>query len=135
MFKVGDRVKRVLGGENEGVKIGEEFIVTEVYLASLIVRGNPKMGWHDIENLILAEKQNNSVGKIMNIIDFVVGLTIGEPQKSRQKAGIVDKNNIPTTEGMQLMVKWLMENTANVADFDSKVVAPILVEMDKECKK
>ncbi len=83
--------------------------------------------------LISTQGKNNLVGKIMqNLKEMYLGLTVGEPQKSRQKAGIVDKDNLPTDDGLKMMVMFLMENCANVADFDTKVVKPIVDQMEKE---
>lgn len=81
------------------------------------------------------EEELELKNKIMNVKDLYLSLFVSEPQKSRQKAGIVDKDNMPTEDGLKMMVKWLLDNNPNVADFDAKVVQPIIEQMDKECKK
>lgn len=141
-FNIGDEVKVLSYDIGTRQRIVSHVSVGKIFTIEKI---NINSGWpYCVENgytysedqLELAEKQNNSANKTMSTLkDIYLSLTVGEPQKSRQKAGIVDSDNLPTDEGLKMMVKFLMEHSANVTEFDEKVVRPIVEAMEKECKK
>jgi len=65
--------------------------------------------------------------------EIVAGLFTSEPQKSRQKAGITDAQGNLTSEGKDIFLNHLL-NGGTAADFDSKIVLPVVAEMDKSSK-
>ena len=149
-LKVGDKFLLVSGlcsGDNDGryavvIRITPKSTTTEVYY-DIFTSDNRKMGDSTCEEciskinitLLSTVKQNNTVGNIMQSLKSIYSrMTLVEPNKSRQAAGIYDSDNMPTDDGDKIITKWLLENNPNVADFDAKVVAPIVSEMEKNCK-
>ncbi len=58
----------------------------------------------------------------------------GEPQKSFIKAGIMSQDEIPTDDGVKLLVSYLLKDATIGAGFKATVVDPLLAEIEKESK-
>lgn len=86
------------------------------------------------KNLRLIKSKNSFM---KNLKEIVSGIFATEPQKSRQAAGIVDKEGKLTADGKDVFLDFLLskENPADENGFDKKIVAPVLAEIEKNNKK
>lgn len=67
--------------------------------------------------------------------EFIFSISISEPQKSRLKAGVIDKEGFPTHDGKEAYIKFLMEQDNEVnKKFDSEIVKGMVQEIEKENK-
>lgn len=92
MFKVGDEVRRIHGGKNGNIDVGQTFIVKQS--CGIFVKDADGCD-HDVANLELVinccDKTNNVVEKKMsNILDFAKNLVLGEDEKLLRKHGFKD---------------------------------------------
>lgn len=65
----------------------------------------------------------------MDIVSRFVNSLIGEPRKSRIQAGIVDNNGIPTSDGIKIVIAYLLDK-GDIDGFDKNVVKSILKEKE-----
>ncbi len=70
----------------------------------------------------------------MNILERAALAFKGEPEKSFIKAGIIDSNEIPTDDGVKLVVARMLKDKDFATKFKSEVVDPILAEDAKDTK-
>lgn len=121
-FKVGDKV-RVIKIDDYGDRkktVGQEFEIGKQ--DNLKYCNHPKLSngfcYQDYELELINTK---------NMMDKIKIYFLSEPQKTYQKLGLFDNNNLPTDDGMKIYVASLM-----VADtaFAAKMV-PVLEEEKK----
>jgi len=65
--------------------------------------------------------------------EIVSNLFTNEPQKSRQLAGIVDREGNLTEEGKDVYLNYLL-SLEKPEGFDTKIVAPVIAEIEKSKK-
>lgn len=118
-FKVGDKV-RVIKIDDYGDRkktVGQEFEIGKQDNLKYCNYPKPSNGfcYQDCELELINTK---------NMMDKIKMYFLSEPQKTYQKLGLFDSNNLPTDDGMKIYVASLM-----VADtaFAAKM-APILEE-------
>lgn len=72
-----------------------------------------------------------------NLKEIVSGIFATEPQKSRQAAGITDKEGQLTQEGRHVYINYLLsrENPADANGFDQTIVSKVVAEIEKNNKK
>lgn len=130
-FNVGDRVRRVSGGRNEGMDEGCEGTVVRFEEGNLYIKeygGNNNNHHHDPKYFILVASGNST---IMNLREKFVLAFIKEPNRSFRKAGITNGDDILTEEGSRVFQSWLLHNKY-AEEFKKEVVDVILVEEEKK---
>lgn len=70
--------------------------------------------------------------KNMSLISKAQLLFKGEPEKSFIKAGVLDSNEMPTEDGVKLVVATLLKDAEFAGKFKKTVVDPILADEDKK---
>lgn len=82
---------------------------------------------------MLVRYKNNQFTN-MNLTDRMAVVFKGEPQKSFIKAGILDSSEIPTDDGVKLIIAYIIKNDVNsiAASFKKDIVDVILAEQEKE---
>lgn len=77
---------------------------------------------------------SSSIYKNMNIIEKAVIAFKSEPEKSFIKAGIIDSSGMPTTDGIKLVVGFLLKDKDFAPKFKTDMVDAILAEVETENK-
>jgi hypothetical protein len=131
-FKKGDRVERFKNGTNEGMEEGDTGVIDEDGSNNVILDKNGKLSKnHDSYNLRLIYSSNNNF--MANSLKEKFALTFKkEPEKSFNKVGITDANDILTAEGKDIFLAWLLKKNGN--DFKAEVIDPILKDEEKTAK-
>lgn len=131
-YKIGDKVRCVYNDNGSGRFIGKIGRITYVGDSSshpyaIDFAPGYSFGKNEIE---LYDKKTNN----MNITSKLAIIFKGEPQKSFIKAGIIDTSEIPTDDGIKLLVAYIIKNDlAGIATgFKKDVVDPINDENNKE---
>lgn len=82
--------------------------------------------WGEQANQDSSSNNNQVKNKIMSLIEKVKLALKGEPEKSFNKAGITDSNDMLTSEGKDVLLNWLLMKHGT--EFKTDVVDPILAE-------
>lgn len=135
MFKKGDKVIVFLDYEYSGyhptIKSGKKVYTLDSDFRS--VGGNY---WTFYEGGYAFECQikhaNQLSSKNMNIKERFLTSLKKEPEKSFNKAGITDADDMLTEDGKAVFFSWLLKKYG--ADFKKEVVDDILEEIEKEKK-
>lgn len=139
-FQVGDRVVRTKGS-HYGMFVGDEGTVTEVNDGSHSFSVSVKMDKNgdiapscNAENLKLLSSVSNIknalTGKpiMQNLVTTFKSLFVAEPQKTFQKAGIVDTNGDLTPDGTKVFLAWMLQT--NGVAFKTAVADQIVAEQE-----
>lgn len=135
-FNVGDKVKRIRGGSNSGLDIGDIGTVESHNgpNATYVLSSLGRRGSHDNVNLQLVEsfsiKNNNK--NMVNIKDSFTLAFKAEPEKSFRKVGVTNGDDFLTEDGQKIFLSWLLKK--NGADFKTEVVDGLLADMEKDSK-
>lgn len=145
--KVGDRIEVIreyyagIKSETGTIKLienglfGIEFDNSNPHRHSCNSRVKKDCGWWLSADNFVVIKSKNSFMK--NLKEIVSGIFATEPQKSRQTAGIVDKEGKLTAEGKDVYLDFLLskENPADEKGFDQTIVSKVVAEIEKNNKK
>ncbi len=130
-YKVRDRILNVslstAGNLNKGKK-GTVSEVRDLWVQVKYDDGNIGESSTPEKDYKIIKKHKNL---FMSLQEIVSGLFKTEPQKSRERAGIVDSSNLLTEEGKDIYLNYLLSNDKT---FDADIVAPVIAVMDKESK-
>lgn len=77
--------------------------------------------WFEVNQLELIKSKGNFMGSIR---DFYKSITKSEPEKSLNKAGLTDSNDVLTNEGREVFIAYLLEQ--NKTAFKTAVADPII---------
>lgn len=131
-YKVGDRVERFQGDENDGMHINDRGVIinmdggyTDIKVdnTNIISKGNAP------ENVRLIETNNTNN---MSIISKTLLAFKSEPEKTFIKAGILNNDGSPTADGISLVVMQLLKDEAFASKFSSEIAQPIVAENEKK---
>ncbi len=129
-FKVGDKVRCHYNDNGSNECVGMEGEITYVSSSKVSYPYNVSFSTSSLFSEKELELINNN--KIMSLVKKFTLAFKKEPEKSFNKSGITDDNDILTTEGSQVFLGWLLKKFGD--DFKKEVVDPILAEMEKETK-
>lgn len=130
-FKIGDRVNCINVDRWSGQGTVDE--INRDGSVSRIKRDKNEGLWWTC-----TDSYHKGITKIKSITNMTISEKMllvfkGEPQKSFIKAGVLESSEIPTDEGVKLIVAYMLKNDAafSVA-FLKDVVTPILAEDKKD---
>lgn len=135
-FKIGDKVRLINNQNVSSFSVGiigvieseERYENYRAYYSVNFGYNANQLIWANCLELI--DKIN-----LMNLKEkFVLAIT-PEPKKSYRKVGITDGDDVPTDEGVRIIIGYLLHNPdKTIKDFKTDVVDPILKEKEEEKK-
>lgn len=89
--------------------------------------------WELVEDIKKINADQKSEVQNMDLVSIVKNMFRTEPEKSFIKAGIMNSDNSLTIGGKEVFINYLFE--LNKADFNTKIVQPLLTEQEAEKSK
>lgn len=128
-LKIGDIIQSNVEGTYEK---GTTFRVVGTFEDKIIteeLRGRGEMSYtlYYAHNLTLIKSTNNNT--MTNLITKFKSIIKSEPNKTLEKAGVIDSNDNLTSDGKELFINYLFEKSK--ADFTKEVVEKLVEDNNK----
>lgn len=125
-FKVGDRIKRVHGGDDARYDMCRGNVYTFRRDDGSNINVSENSGSWDPCNFELVTNSNKTI--MSSLKEKFVSAFLTEPEKTYRKVGITNGDGVITPEGQELFLTWLLKQNPT---FKTEVVDIIAAEQEK----